>query len=450
MRRSLFFAVGFSFLSQPLFSVQEEIPLDESQLFTEETVTPVEKLKDDTVQDAAEKEGVAFSGSINSRNAYAMNRDWLLAKSTSTAKNQLNNRLQNNFTLEARARHGTRAIVNFMNNIYAQSKSELKTMTDTTTGQTKTYSETTNADYRFTEAFVDTNIARAVYFRVGKQVLVWGRGFFWNPSDVINAELRSTTDAFQFREGTYGLRMHIPVGTFFNFYSFTGVGNSNRAEDMLQALKAELALQYGELAFGTVVGKNKVPTWIAEGSTRIATVDVRLETTFAMGDNRPRIDSQTFNALSPTTYLLRDTPVFKGVLSVGRSFELFDVADRLGINLEYFYNGAGYKENIFDKNAVLVSYFVQNGVYRPNYYGMHYLGFFMTVAKFFVNDMTLGLNGFTNLSDSTLIASQMLTYTPLFNFTLTWQNNIFTGNPRGEYTTSGMGWYTELSARVVF
>ncbi|HRP68231.1 MAG TPA: hypothetical protein PLY93_01715 [Turneriella sp.] len=448
--RSLFFVIGFLSLLQPLFPVPKEIPLDENELFSEETVTPVEKLKDETIQDVAEKEGVAFSGSINTRNAYAMNRNWLLGKNASTAQNQLNNRLQNNFTLEARARHGTRAIVNFVNNIYAQSKSELKTMTDTATGQNKTYSESTNADYRFTEAFVDTNIARAVYFRVGKQVLVWGRGFFWNPSDVINAELRSATDAFQFREGTYGLRMHIPVGTFFNFYSFTGVGNSNRAEDVLQALKAEFALKYGEVAFGTVVGKNKVPTLIAEGSARIATIDVRVETTFAKGDNRPRIDSQTFNTLNPTTYLLRDTPVFKGVLSVGRSFELFDVADRLGINLEYFYNGAGYKENIFDKNAPLVNYFVQNGIYRPNYYGMHYLGFFVTVAKFFVNDMTLALNGFTDLSDGTLVASEMLSYAPLFNFTLTWQNNIFTGNPRGEYTTSGMGWYTELSARVTF
>jgi hypothetical protein len=49
-----------------------------------------------------------------------------------------------------------------------------------------------------------------------------------------------------------------------------------------------------------------------------------------------------------------------------------------------------------------------------------------------------------------MVFSQLFTYNPLFNFTLTWQNNVFTGASMGEYMVSGLGWYSEVSARVVF
>jgi len=425
--------------------------IDENKIFSDgDTVTPIENITDDKLQESTDKESVAFSGSINSRNSYSMNREWLTGNNTSTAPNNLNNQIQTNMLLEARARRSTKAVVNVINNVYAQGRSEQRTFQDATTGAVSKVNETVYYDFRFTEAFVDTNIARAVYFRAGKQVLVWGRGFFWNPSDVINAELRSATDAFQFREGTYGLRAHVPIGSNLNFYSFTGVGRSNRAEDILQAFKAEVAFKRAEVATGVIMAQRKVPTFLAEASTRFLTLDWRAEVTYAHGDNANRIDVSTFNPLLPVTYQLRDQHVFKGVLSFGRSFELFDVADRLGINFEYFYNGAGYKENVFEQNPLVRAYFVQNGLYRPNFYGMHYAGLFVTYARFFVHDLTLGLNALSNLSDKTMILSQLFTYNPLFNLTLTWQNNVFTGRPNGEYTVSGLGWYTEFSARVSF
>lgn len=439
----------WSIVSVGAYAQTEKI--DENKMFSDgDTVTPIENITDDKLQESTDKESVAFSGSINSRNSYSMNRDWLTGNNASTAPNNLNNQIQTNMLLEARARRSTKAVVNVINNVYAQGRSEQRTFQDATTGAVSKVNETVYYDFRFTEAFVDTNIARAVYFRAGKQVLVWGRGFFWNPSDVINAELRSATDAFQFREGTYGLRAHVPIGSNLNFYSFTGVGRSNRAEDILQAFKAEVAFKRAEVATGVIMGQRKVPTFLAEASTRFLTLDWRAEVTYAHGDNANRIDINTFNPLLPVTYQLRDQHVFKGVLSFGRSFEVFDVADRLGINFEYFYNGAGYKENVFEQNPLVRAYFVQNGLYRPNFYGMHYAGLFVTYARFFVHDLTLGLNALSNLSDKTMILSQLFTYNPLFNLTLTWQNNVFTGRPNGEYTVSGLGWYTEFSARVNF
>jgi hypothetical protein len=428
-----------------------EDEIDENKMFSEgETVTPIEKISNNQVEETTEKEVLGFSGSVNSRNSYSMQRDWLAGNTTSTAQNSLSNYIQTNGQIEARLRKNMRAVVNVINDVYAQPRAQQKILTDPATGATTNYNESVNLDFRVTEAFVDVNINRAVYFRAGKQVLVWGRGFFWNPSDLINTELRSATDAFQFREGTYGLRTQVPIGSSLNFYAFTGVGSSPRAEDILQAFKAEAAFKRVELAVSTIVGQGKVPVYAFEASTRFWTLDWRAEATYARGDNRQRIDVATFNVLNPVTYQLRDQNVFKGVLSIGRSFEVFDVADRLTINLEYFYNGAGYSDNVFAQNNLVKAYFVQNGLYRANYYGVHYLGFFMTYTKFILNEMTLGLNGFGNLSDKSFVFSELLTYTPLFNLTLTWQNNIFTGQPNSEYTVSGLGWYSEFSARVLF
>jgi hypothetical protein len=425
--------------------------IDEDKLFSDgDTVTAIENITNDKVNEATDKESFAFSGAINSRNSYAMQRDWLAGNNPSSAQNTLNNQLQTNVLFEARARKSTKAVVNLVNNIYAQGKNEQHTYQDTTTGAISKVNETVYADYRFTEAFVDANINRSVYFRVGKQVLVWGKGLFWNPSDVINTELRSATDAFQFREGTYGLRAHVPIGSWLNFYSFTGVGRSARAEDVIQAFKTEVAFSRAEVAAGVIMGQNKVPTWLAEGSTRFLTLDWRAEVTYAYGDNAQHIDVQTFNILNPVTFQLRNQHVFKGVLSFGRNFEVLDVADRLGINIEYFYNGAGYSDNVFAQNSAVRAYFVQNGLYRANYYGQHYVGLLTTFARFIVTELTLGLNGFANLSDKTMVFSQIFTYVPLFNFTLTWQNNIFTGATPGEYTVSGLGWYSEVAARVIF
>jgi hypothetical protein len=52
-----------------------------------------------------------------------------------------------------------------------------------------TNSTETNSGYYsggIKEFFIDTNLRQKVYFRMGKQVLKWGQGYFWNPSDLLH------------------------------------------------------------------------------------------------------------------------------------------------------------------------------------------------------------------------------------------------------------------------
>ena len=75
------------------------------------------------------------------------------------------------------------------------------------------------------EIFLDANINRRVYLRAGKQVLQWGRGYFWNPTDLINVEKKAFVERIGSREGTYGVKAHVPFGTKANVYTFVDMNN---------------------------------------------------------------------------------------------------------------------------------------------------------------------------------------------------------------------------------
>ena len=75
-------------------------------------------------------------------------------------------------------------------------------------------------EYSMPELFVDFNIGKKVYFRTGKQVVQWGRCYLWNPTDLINVEKKSFADKIGPREGTYGIKAHVPFGTALNLYGF--------------------------------------------------------------------------------------------------------------------------------------------------------------------------------------------------------------------------------------
>ena len=98
-------------------------------------------------------------------------------------------------------------------------------------------SKTTLVNIR--EFFFDFNIRRKAYFRTGKQVLQWGRCYFWNPTDLLNVEKKSFIQKIGYREGAYGIKAHIPFGTQYNIYGFIDTGNAQESRDAAVAGKFE-------------------------------------------------------------------------------------------------------------------------------------------------------------------------------------------------------------------
>ena len=203
-------------------SVYAQEPIDEDALFSNpETIIETTGIVNVKMEEE-EKKTVDFSGEITASSDYMLSRD------KDEKDNSLSSSVYANFFIDARLKRGTKYFANLelLNN-----------------------SQTENSDFLFSfkESFIDFNIKNAVYFRTGKQVLQWGRCYLWNPSDVINIEKKSFIKELGYREGTYGVKIHMPFGTKYNMYSFIDTKDANDTDELGLALKYEFIVRKTEL-----------------------------------------------------------------------------------------------------------------------------------------------------------------------------------------------------------
>ena len=307
------------------------------------------------------------------------------------------------------------------------------------------------------EFFVDFNAANTVYFRAGKQVLQWGTGYFWNPTDLINIEHKSFTNLTALLDGVFGLRTDVVFAREFHLYTFLNLNNATDVTGAAFAARTEFLLGTFEFGFSGWFKPNKIPVFGTDFTTPLFwSLNMTGEASFSWGDNQDKMDT------SGTIYSIRDRLVPKVDIGLSRSFDAGDVQDRIMVNAEFFYNDSGYDQNMFQAlsgNPALAT-FLTGGYYQPGYYGKYYGAFFVTINQFIIHDMTLSVSGLGNFSDLTGIALVMLGYTPVNNFELDLQVGTYIlGANNGEYTvapnptTGALGanmFFASLMAKVSF
>jgi hypothetical protein len=126
-----------------------------------------------------------------------------------------------------------------------------------------------STELNFKEVFLDFNIAQRVYFRLGKQVLQWGRNYFWNPTDLLNVEQKDFFNMSDYRDGAMGIKMHIPFGTAVNIYGFLDIGDEAKPEDFGIAGKVEFVLGRSEFGLSAWAKQGYVPVYGFDFSSRI-------------------------------------------------------------------------------------------------------------------------------------------------------------------------------------
>ncbi len=440
-------------------------PVDEDSLFTKETtVTPAGKVTDDTLAAKAEQQSLALGGFINARYGYLMDRDWLLDDGGSFDDNSLFPRVQGYFTLDARLLRGMKGFAAVSLNYYPNGTTVEHAYTDPAAVPPvkKTYTEEVTTTYRVDELFVDFNLGRVVYFRAGKQVLKWGVGTLWSPTDLINVDKKNILDSSQVREGASGLKMHIPFGTRANIYSFVKTNNADNLDGLALANKFELLLGKTEVSLSALLNGAAVPVYGCDFTSRVFTIDIHGEASASYGDPAPKMRNVSFTVLvppavpsptmvaTPDEYRRRGEWVYRASAGLGRGFDVLDVHERVRLDAEFFYNGSGYRDRMFNRGQAASAYFAQEGYYEPNYYGVYYAGLFCTVSQVFTQDLSLALNYIANLTDGSSVVSGMLSYTLTYNFTLGLMVNGFLGKGNREYTAQGNAMTVECSARVVF
>lgn len=422
----------------PLLCAPAAAQVNEAELFASPEVATQAA---DQAPAPADKKSVAFSGEM-----LAVEEDVVFS---SSSRNPLNSYLVGNIFLDARLKKGVKGFANM---------------------QAEYQSSTRDTKTTLKEAFLDFNLRDKVYFRAGKQVLQWGRCYLWNPTDLINIDKPTFVRRIGYRDGAYGLKVHVPFGAKYNIYGFLDTGDARTDGDLGGALKFEFLTGRTEMAFSGWAKRNRNPVLGYDFSSRLGEVDIAGEYSAARRDNTDfiRNDGGTLDI-----YRKQAQWAQKAAINFGKGFRLGNYNDRLTVTSEFFYNQTGYRGKIFRDKAVYAygsplaalspagtivpvtsgtrrDYLLGHGLYQPNYLSRYYGALFTSISRFLIEDLTLSANYVRNLSDDSGILTTGLAYKNLNDFSAGFLVNTFLGPRDREYTFAKAKLDIQLTAGISF
>jgi hypothetical protein len=434
--------------SLSMITAQEQV--DENAMFAD-TSSTIDSAKvvntKEAAQDVAEKRSVSFSGEFNAYANPAFSRSWF-EKPTGDGVG-FSSLIVGNALLDVRLIGGAKAAADI-------EASYTPTREAAAAGAGNQFASDSGAQLSLREMFIDANYHKRIYLRVGKQVLQWGRCNLWNPTDLVNVERKTFIAKMGHREGTYGIKLHVPYKTLFNFYSFIDANNAATLDDLPLAVKAEALFGRTEMAVSAWGRKGWRPIFGFDLSSQLFNVQITAEASLRNGRDMPTLD------ISGPLFLVTDmgnTWVPRAAINLTRMFPLNGVADRLMVSGEFYYNNAGYDTNIFNDPRVgqLMALLLTSGtgspasrLYEMNSYSKYYAALFTSISKFIMEPMSFSLNAIGNLNQQCFIVSTGIGYRSLHDFTAGISLDAYLGKKHTEYTFMGNGLVVRLQAGVVF
>jgi hypothetical protein len=385
------------------------------------------------VADVVEKEHVGLSGQLQAQSSYTMSRDFVQGR-TAPSDNSFSNIVGGDFLVDIRLQKGFKAFLDLNLGFVPggiPTEHNATKLFPLPSGPL-TFIENQDTALLIKEVFVDFNIANTVYFRAGKQVLKWGTGYFWNPTDLINIEHRSFTDTSALLQGVFGLRSDVVFSSNWHLYTFLNLNGVQDITTTAFAARSEFLVGSTEFAVSAWLKSGKLPVFGADCTMPLFwSMNFTSEASISWGDNQDKLDTLG------NAYSVRDQLVTKIDVGLSRTFDALDVQDRVSVNLEFFYDSDGYSQNMFDVLSPVpggLQKFFTGGYFQSGYYGQYYGAAFVTINDFGSTVMSLTLSGLANFSDTSATVMAGLSYAPVNNFTLSLQLGSYLGPNNREYT----------------
>jgi hypothetical protein len=411
---------------------EDDIFSEEDLFGSVETVVDVEEQTDDSILEEVTGESVGFSGEMSANFGYLITRDYL-DDQADFADNPYSTSIESDLLLDVRLQKGIKAFADLWGS-YSPQKDE--------SNPDDEYLHTTLKEF-----FVDVNVKHRVYFRFGKQNLIWGRGYLWNPTDVISEDRKDFNDMDARREGVYGLKMHIPFGTTWNIYGFVNASGADKTDEFAVAGKVEvLMLDDIEMALSVWKKKDYEAVYGFDFATNKWSTDWRGEISLSNGDNRRRLEKKD-GEYSDTEVTDEWIPRF--CLGFTRGFDFRDITDRISLTGEFYYNYGGYVDDMLGNDAIR-DRFLEEGYFERGNYGKYYVALFSSYNKFLISDMTLEMQAIANLSDSSFIVSSGVDYELATNAVLCFSLEGYLGKRYREYTFEGNALNAEIAVSLAF
>ncbi|MFZ5441677.1 MAG: hypothetical protein ACOZQL_16870 [Myxococcota bacterium] len=201
------------------------------------------------------------------------------------------------------------------------------------------------------------DVARKVFFTVGRQKIRWGVSRIWYPTDFLNSQPRDALNPFDVRLGVNMVKVHVPVESLgWNFYGYGLLDAVNvtsagvKLEQLGGALRGEFVLGPAEIGIGGVWQDGRRGRYAVDVSSAVGPFDVYAEAAFRDARDftlfRYPSDLTQDNLLQKIGEIEAYTP--EGVMvqvsgGVGWQFNYTDKNFAI-LNVEYFYNPAGYDD----------------------------------------------------------------------------------------------------------
>lgn len=384
----------------------------DDELFGEDTtVRTGDQVVTNDVGAELQKKQLSLTGQFEAETTVsrrAPSRDWL--ELPTATGDELANRMTATLFGDIRMGPNFKSFLSFEASYFPEGREELKTGSISgPDGQPVEVRlrEEKKSDYQIKEFFIDTNLQNKIYIRTGKQVLKWGRCYFWNPTDLINVEQKDFADLDKIREGAYGTRIHIPSGTKRNLYFYLGTGNARAVDQVSLSGKYEFLVGNTEMSF-SAWGKagNQAVGYDISGRL-LKKYDLAGELSYSYGEQNRRLDPQSFQAEWQRRWIPRAS------LGLTRYFNYGELADRIRLTGELYYNGGGYGDNIFRRisDPTVKTVFLEQ-FYNPYRISKYYAACFGSVQKFIISELTFNLNAISNLVDQSGTVLAGVTYHP--------------------------------------
>jgi hypothetical protein len=321
--------------------------------------------------------------------------------------------------------------------------------------------DTEAQDWSVKELFFDASWGKRIFIRSGKQVLVWGRNYFWNPTDLVNIEQKDFLNLDVLREGVYGLKFQIPAGVRRNTYFFINLddlikklrdntdGNEISTDDLSLALKYEFLIGNTEMSFSAWTKPGFKPVFGYDFSGKIGKTNLYGEISSSRG-RRKLMDYDTLG-------VREEDGGWEPQVSLGftRSFRHKDIDERISLIGEVYYNAEGYERNILQqidaKGTLSQKGFYVTNIYQPYRNSQYYVALFGTVRKFLLPKLTLICNSLINPVDCSGVITPGITFAPEgASFSIYFNINEKFGASNTEAMLDGNRRNISCGAKIVF
>ena len=231
--------------------------------------------------------------------------------------------------------------------------------------------------FTLSELYYSFDVGKALFVRLGNQLIAWGPSLIWTPVDFINLQRADPLATIDRRAGKPGIRLHVPVqgSNIFLFTDFSGTVTSAGVQDPLKtavlSARWDLTVAGAELAFTGSWGESVQNKYGFDVSGRLAGFDIYGEVAAA------------FPYRSYDLAWAADAGFQRSLGDLG----YWSIAG------EFFYNSTGTG----DTSRYPAMLFAQTFV--PLYVGQYYAYASLSRSHLGVDGISASLAGLANLSD---------------------------------------------------